>query len=71
METIYFGVIAFVTASVAATWQQERNFFHFEQQQSPSHVSFSIFALCSVYGLFSNFRRTKCSNLGVDEALFI
>ena len=70
METIYFGVIAVVTASVAATWQQERNFYQFEHQQSPIHDSFFQIC-CSVYGLFSNIRRTKSSNLGVGEALFI
>ena len=70
METIYFGVIAVVTASVAATWQQERNFYHFEQQQY-QHLRFFFHVCCSMYGLFSNFRRTKSLNLGVGEALFI
>ena len=70
METIYFGVIAVVTASVAATWQQERNFYHFEQQQYP-HSRFFFHICCSMYGLFSNFCRTKSSKLGVGEALFI
>ena len=70
METIYFGVIAVVTASVAATWQQERNFYHFQQQQYP-HLRFFFHVCCSMYGLFSNFCRTKSSNLGVGEALFI
>ena len=38
---------------------------------SNPHSRFFFHICCSVYGLFSNFRRTKSSNLGVGEVIFI
>ena len=35
------------------------------------HLLIFFHVCCSMYGLFSNFCRTKSSNLGVGEALFI